>query len=67
MIDTSFFEGEALQFRRQAVGHHAPKGGDVYADYSDISCVWTYHHIDIKEEMQQPPLCQVTVVIKNNQ
>jgi len=50
------------QAARQAVGHHSPRGGDAYADYSDISCVRNYHHIEIDEEKQQSPLCQVTIV-----
>ena len=35
------------QAARQAVGHHFPKGGDVYAYYSDISRVWLHHHGEI--------------------
>ena len=40
----------------QAVGHHTPRGGDVYAYYSNISCVRLYLHIENYEEKQQPPL-----------
>ena len=50
------------QAARQAVGHHSPRGGDAYAYYSDISCVWNYRYTEIDEEKQQPPLWQVTVV-----
>ena len=46
----------------QAVGHHSLNGGDAYAYYSDMACVWCYIHINHKEKKQQPPLCQVTVV-----
>ena len=38
------------------------KGSDAYAHYSDMACVWFYLHINHKEEKQQPPLGQVTVV-----
>ena len=38
------------------------KGGDAYADYSDIPCVRFHLHIKNYEKKQQPPLCQVTVV-----
>ena len=38
------------------------KGGDAYADYSDIPCVRFYFHIKNYEKKQQPPLGQVTVV-----
>ena len=50
------------QAARQAVGHHSPEGGDAYADYSDMACVWFYLHINHQEKKQQPPLWQVTVV-----
>ena len=52
--------------KRKAVGHHSPKGGDAYAYYSDIPCVWIYHHSENQDEKRQPPLWQVTVVNKNN-
>jgi len=38
------------------------KGSDAYANYSDVSCVRLYLHIEKHEEKQQPPLGQVTVV-----
>ena len=38
------------------------KGGDTYAYYSDITCVWFNLHFENHEKKQQPPLCQVTVV-----
>ena len=38
------------------------KGGDVYANYSDIPCVRFHLHIKNYEKKQQPPLGQVTVV-----
>lgn len=50
------------QAARQAVGHHFPKGGDAYANYSYMAYVWVYLYIDHKEKKQQPPLWQVTVV-----
>ena len=34
------------------------------AYYSDIPCVWLYHHTESYEEKQQPPLWPVTVVFK---
>ncbi len=37
------------------------KGGDAYADYSDIPCVRFHLHIKNYEKKQQPPLGQVTV------
>lgn len=50
--------------KRKAVGLHSPKGGEAYAYYSDIPCVWLYHHTESYEEKQQPPLWPVTVVFK---
>ena len=38
------------------------KGVRAYAHYSDMARVWFYLHVNHKEEKQQPPLGQVTVV-----